>query len=77
MMKAVGGRSQGGLLAEQPAGLSLHVRLPADAAQLIGIAGNEAIMKPNKPVYGQADAPRQRFKRAATDLGRLGLRQHP
>ncbi len=44
-------------LQSNPQDRSLHVCLPADAAQLIGIAANGTIMKLNKPMYGLADAP--------------------
>ena len=62
-------------LQSAPQTRKLYVRLPKDAAEMIGLAPDE-LMILEKPMYGQMDAPRQWFNRAKGDLLKIGLRQH-
>ena len=54
----------------------LWAKIPRDACNLIGVAPG-TLMKLIKPIYGQADAPRQWFMVARRRLESLGFRAHP
>ena len=54
----------------------LWAKIPRDACNLIGVAPG-TLMELIKPIYGQADAPRQWFMVARRRLEGLGFRAHP
>ena len=54
----------------------LWARIPKDARELIGVPPG-TLMRLIKPLYGQADAPRQRFAVARRRLLQLGFQAHP
>ena len=54
----------------------LQVRVPQDAAEMIGI-DKEQPMALHKPMYGQVDAPRGWYLEASARLTSIGLRPHP
>ena len=54
----------------------LWARIPEDACELIGVPPG-TLMRLIKPLYGQADAPRQWFAVARRRLLQLGFQSHP
>ena len=54
----------------------LWARIPKDACELIGVPPG-TLMRLIKPLYGQADAPRQWFAVARRRLLQLGFQSHP
>ena len=54
---------------------TLWAKIPKDACEIIGVAPG-TLMRLIKPIYGQADAPRQWFIVARRRLENLGFRAH-
>ena len=56
---------------------TLWIRLPAEAKRMLGLEGNETLMRLRKPMYGLVDAPRAWFREARDRLLALGFKPHP
>ncbi|OLQ01345.1 Copia protein [Symbiodinium microadriaticum] len=57
--------------------MTLWVRLPADARQLLGVTDPKVCMRLRKPMYGLCDAPRAWYDEASRRLEQAGFTKHP
>ena len=60
----------------KPQERTLYVKLPADAANMLGIADNPHMLL-LKPMYGQTDAPRGWYLVAKERMAKCGLPHTP